>query len=389
MRQITDSDLCVGCSACKSVCPVNAIEMEPDKEGFYRPKINDSSCIECGKCERRCPANVKPETVGSADYLACRAKDSQLLRRSTSGGLFGLLAERVLELDGVIYGASFIKPDLVNHIRVTSYDELKLLHGAKYVQSLIGDSFVKAKEDLDAGRYVLFSGTPCQIAGLKCFLNNEYEKLLSVSVVCHGVPSPKVLRTYIGELEKRNNRVITALSFRNKDKGWNNYKVKILFDGNKKILSSARKNEYMRGFVQNLFSRRSCGNCMFRLDHSQSDIILGDYWGIQAVRPEFDNSDCGVSAVIITTKRGRSFIDDIRAHCDIIETTKSEMTRFNGSIVKSSPIHPMRDYFFSNLGTTPFDDLVVECIGKIKRKDLTESIKSYIYKIYGRIRRFK
>ena len=227
MITILDKQDCCGCGACEQVCPKRCITMKPDEEGFLYPEVNADACVNCGLCEKVCPilSAAERETQYPQAVYAAFAKDEQVRKNSSSGGIFTLLAEWVLAQGGTVYGAGFADDFSVHHIRIETPEQLYLLRGSKYLQSRMESAYRDAKTDLEAGRAVLFSGTGCQIASLKRFLRKDYDNLYAVDVLCHGVPSAKVWSFYLQEKEKMLKDKITAANFRNKKNGWSCFSI--------------------------------------------------------------------------------------------------------------------------------------------------------------------
>lgn len=309
---INMKEKCAGCSACLAVCPAGAISMREDEQGFLYPKIDKAKCVHCHKCEQVCFYHTGYEKLTHAlpqikAYVG-RYRDKEKLAQSRSGGAFTLLAEKVLSVGGVVYGA-VLKHDEVHHIRVGKLEELLLLKGSKYTQSILGDIFKAVKQDLDAGeRQVLFSGTGCQVAGLQKFLGRSYDNLLLVDIVCHGVPSPKVFREYIAFMERRYGKV-DDFNFRDKWLGWS---------GHMESFSTLGKNKHFDEIFTKLFHshcclRPSCYGCVYTNLKRPSDITLADCWGIAEHEPElFD--DKGMSLIIVSTAKGEKAFFDAGRH---------------------------------------------------------------------------
>ena len=219
---------CSVCTACFAICPKDAITMQSDLEGFKYPVVEKNKCIDCGVCSKVCPLdNAQSNFEEDKTSFACSAKDKNFARQSSSGGVFAILANMYVKEQAVIYGAAFDDNLNVCHIRADKKDELKSLYTSKYVQSDMGNAFRQVKGDLDNGKKVLFAGTPCQVAGLKSYLQKDYLNLLTVDFICHGLPSPLVWQRYIDELEQNLNNKITEISFRDKKDGWKNYYFKL------------------------------------------------------------------------------------------------------------------------------------------------------------------
>ncbi len=230
MKQVLEPKRCCGCHTCMNVCPTGAIRMQEDKRGFLYPVILQTKCIDCGLCQKRCPVLKKQDDmVKNIKAYACFNKNIDERLNSSSGGIFILLAKEIIKRRGVVFGASFDENFEVKHFFVEKKEDLNKFMGSKYTQSTIGNAYKKVKEFLDSGRYVLFTGTPCQTEGLKLYLNKDYDKLYIQDIICHGVPSPKVWRKYIEYQKNINKEEINSISFRNKENGWSSSRMKITF----------------------------------------------------------------------------------------------------------------------------------------------------------------
>lgn len=297
-----------------------------DKEGFLYPQVDVTRCIDCGKCEKVCPELVEAGEGKATGVYAAKNPDDEVRRASSSGGIFTLLAKYVLAENGVVFGARFDKDWNVVHDYTESKEGLGAFRGSKYVQSRTGETFKQAERFLKAGRKVLFSGTPCQIMGLKRYLRREYDNLLTVDFVCHGVPSPLVWRKYIEETLVRQDEkiqfrptlnhlfsdempLIEGISFRDKCLGWEKFSFaltlsKVTTAGEKNTVSLSSifyDNAYMQAFLANLTLRPSCYACPAKCGRSGSDVTLGDFWGIGKIAPELDD-DRGCSLLIIKSR---------------------------------------------------------------------------------------
>ena len=269
---------CIACAACVSVCPKSCITMCEDKEGFLQPKIDPSACIECHKCEKVCPI-LNQETIPSdfeTQAYAVINKDDEVRAQSSSGGVFFPLAKWVIEQGGVVFGARWNDKWEVVHDYAEDLDGVKAFMRSKYVQSVVGDTLRQAKQFLDADRWVLYSGTPCQLGGLRAYLGKEYEKLIQVDLICHGVPSPGVWRGYLKDYFGKEE--ILEINFRDKREGWINFQT-VIKTTTCEVCQKQMENPYFRGFLTNVYLRNSCYNCRFRQNHRASDITLADYWG--------------------------------------------------------------------------------------------------------------
>ena len=350
MLQVTDKQDCCGCHACASVCVRQCITMQEDNKGFQYPVVDEGTCTDCGLCEKVCPVINQDEPRKPLKVYAAKNKDEEIRKQSSSGGIFTPLAEAIIREGGVVFGAKFDKDWNVVHAWSDTIEGIADFRGSKYVQSTIGDTYREAREFLKQGRKVLFSGTPCQIAGLRKFLRKEYDNLLTVDVVCHGVPSPLVWRKYLEETREKLRAerdagkntvssslmempVITGISFRDKTHGWKKYGFRFRYaaskaagnsvsssanDSERTLLQPFPENVFMKGFLKNLYLRPSCYACASRSGKSGSDISIADFWGVQNYYPEFDD-DRGVGLVLVNSDKGRKAYE--QTNSDSIEST--------------------------------------------------------------------
>lgn len=315
-----DKKECCGCTACQNICPVRCIEMVEDIEGFLYPEIDEEKCIHCHKCEIVCPIRNKENISGVTETYIGYIKNEEIRRRSSSGGIFTALAEWMLEQGGVVIGAAFDESFQVHHIVVEIKEELEKLRGSKYVQSNLKSIYPTVKQYLQDGRKVMFSGTACQIAGLKKYLKNEnVEQLYTVDVLCHGVPSPKVWRMYLADKVKTYSSQIVRINLRDKKNGWNNYSVCIQFDNRKEYCNPFFQDQYTKMFLDNLDLRPSCYDCKFKCFPRMSDITIGDCWGIESIKPEMDDNN-GTSVIIINSYKGKMLFDNLKNYLFFAES---------------------------------------------------------------------
>ena len=336
---------CNGCEACANICPLNAIEMCRDEEGFAYPKINAEICNQCGKCDEICPAlnftKTFPAELPKA-FVAINT-DESARRHSSSGGAFSALSEIILRGGGIVFGAAFDKKFHVVHTCARNLDELKNLRGSKYVQSQIGDVYKQVKEALQSTS-VLFSGTPCQCAGLKNFLGDEPENLLTVDIICHGVPSPEIWESYIGTLGYAHE--VTDVNFGSKRLGWKISYLEINFSDQGHYMKQINKDPYGNAFLSGLSERPSCHSCKFKFPSVQSDLTLGDAFGVQYFAPEmFD--DKGTSLVIVHTEKGKKFFEQTALKTQEVELI--DLVLKNPRFITSSVADERRKKFFSEI----------------------------------------
>lgn len=380
MIHITEPKNCCGCNACVQACPKHSIRMQEDSEGFLYPFVDRESCIDCGLCERVCPVINQNEPQKPVVTLAAVNSDESVRLASSSGGIFTLLAERTIDNGGVVFGAAFDENWDVKHICIDSKSELTKLRGSKYVQSTIGNCYKEAKTHLSAGKEVLFSGTPCQIAGLKRFLHKEYKNLKTMDVVCHGTPSPKVWRKYLNEVSSMYNIAqITDIQFRDKTEGWKNFSISIKYKdkegAEKTFRETLNENVFMRCFLSNLCLRPSCYACPERNGKSGSEITLADLWGAENICPGLDD-DKGVSLVLLRNKEF-SLPGFVKKE---IEYSKAVM--YNPSIESDVALPDKRNRFFRLLHSDGIHKATVKCTTKSRFEVLIEKI---IWNIKNRI----
>lgn len=331
MEWLKNKNGCCGCGACAQICPRNCIEMREDPEGFRYPIIDDEKCIGCRACEETCPAIHRRQREGGINVYAAVSKDRELVNESSSGGMFGVLARYILDRDGVVFGAAFDEEMNLIHCGAQSEAECAKFHGSKYIQSNTKDTFAECRQYLDAGRYVLYTGTPCQIAGLKQYLHKEYERLFAVEVICHGVPSPAIWKRYIEELEGEAGEKIIHASFRDKDEGWKIYRFKAEYENGSETVIPGVKSPYFAAFLNNLTLRPSCYECRYRIDHSRSDLMIGDFWGIGNYSRNFDER-LGVSALFILSAKGEQIFQEIQKELYYEKSDINKVIPMNGCL---------------------------------------------------------
>lgn len=358
MKSICPEELCTGCAACANICPKLCIRMASDREGFLRPEIDESLCIECGECRRICPINANPRpNTGRPGVFACWNKNDDVRFASASGGVFSAFAEHVLEGGGVVFGAAFDESMHVRHVTVEKKEDLGRLRSSKYVQSDMGETFIKIKAFLDEGRKVLFSGTPCQVAALNSFFSNENKNLFSIDLLCHGVSSPLLFSLYLGYLEKYFKKKIAGFNFRFKSIGWECPTVMVFFKDNTKKELFGILNSYNHGFLQYLTLRPACYNCIFRSTERQGDISLGDFWGIGEKIPFVHNKAKGVSLMLMNTKKGKNLFEAIAKRIFYEERTLDEALYQKNSLQCSVAIPFNRRAIFQDIKKMSYDNL--------------------------------
>lgn len=314
---------CSGCEACRNICPVNAIEMKLDSEGFTYPSINQKLCIECGACTRVCPmTNSQRLKKNCEGFYAARAYDDGLRYTSSSGGVFPVLANYVLDKNGVVFGAAMEERGVVRHIAIENPSDLKKIQGTKYVQSEIGDSYKQIKKFLERDVFVLFVGTPCQCEGLKLYLGKEYENLLIADLICFGMPSLGIWKSYVKYLEGKFGGKMTSYYFRDKRNKDSGHTVACNINGNEHTWKLSY-DVYCDLYLDKNIIRPSCYECKYCTEMRSSDITLGDFWGIEAVYPALDDQ-MGTSLVITHTEKGEEIISASHDSMEFYECSKQQ-----------------------------------------------------------------
>jgi len=363
---LNQKEECCGCSSCYNICPVQAIEMQPDEEGFLYPTISEKKCIGCGKCKKVCPIIHKPPKLPLKLAYGCYAKKQEEQMESSSGGVFSVLARKVLLENGIVCGAAYDEKQLVFHLIIESENELSRLKGTKYVQSRIENVFTDIKKFLIQNRMVLFSGTPCQVAGLKSFLGKEYDKLICVDLICHGVPSPKVWEHYLKQISKGNK--VEKVTFRNKSQGMDKITLDYYLNDGNIIKESYSESLYMKGFIQNLYVRPSCFECKFKGASRCSDLTIGDFWAVKEYHPKFHNNN-GASAIIIHSEKGEKWMEKVEEDLYIVRSTIKEIACWNECLLESTVRNNRRKDFFSQWKDKELDNLLKELTTNYVRKE--------------------
>lgn len=308
MIRIEDPSKCSGCTACESVCPHNALTMKPDILGFLYPEVDFAKCIDCKLCEKVCSFEKPLDRTHEypISYLA-KHNDEQEVRKSKSGAAFVCLSDIILSEGGFIYGAKLNDEHLVEHGRATNQNERDKFRGSKYIQSDLRGIFKQIREDLKRGKKVLFSGTPCQVAGLKSFIGEKLSSnLYLIDILCHGVASPNIWQDHINNVEKRKRKKVIQCIPRNPAFGWYNNVDTLIFEDGTKFNS-----DYFTGYIYHkwITQRWSCQVCPFTSLNRVSDITLGDAWGANKVAPDFDVNNLGASLMLINSKKGKELFE--------------------------------------------------------------------------------
>lgn len=357
MISISDKESCCGCKACYNICPKECIEIVADDEGFWYPEVNEQNCVNCGLCEKVCPEINIYNNYDSESKPICLAawnNNENVRNESSSGGIFTALSQWILSNNGIVFGAGYDSNLNIIHKEIDAIHDLDELKGSKYVQSDINTMYKRAKYQLDNGKKVLFTGTPCQIAGLYNFLQKRYDELYTCDLVCHGVPSPKVYSQYKKSMIKKYNSDIQKLCFRDKEYGWKVFSVSLKFNSGKNYIETLYDDVYMQGFLKNYYLRPSCYRCSYSKLPRVSDLTLADFWGVADKYPELDD-DKGTSLLLINTANGKKMIDGSSNGIFIRECDLNHAILNNPCIIKSVDEPNIRTEFFKDFNTKDFN----------------------------------
>lgn len=375
MKEIIEKTKCTGCTSCMNICPKKAISMKCDSEGFKYPFIDQKKCIDCGLCKKTCPVLNTNTNKSLKKCFVAYAKDDKYKLDSSSGGIFPIIATKILNENGIVIGAAFDKNKKLKHFSITDIKDLNKLEGSKYLQSDLENIFSYVKENI-SNKKILFVGTPCQVAGLKSYLKNDCNNLICIDLFCHGVPSPKLFKKYIDELEKENKDILTDYKFRDKTTGWDSYSNTAVFENSKKSELQINNN-YMKLFLSDVSLRESCFNCNFKLENKYSDLTLGDFWGVKKYYPEMYNKK-GVSAIIINTSKGEELFKLIENDLEYKSCNVEQISVGNPCLIRSVERPIKRDLFFKKIDNESINNLIKEFTPKVsyitKIKNIIKSV---------------
>ena len=326
---------CTGCGACVKACPKTAISYQDDAEGFPTPHIQGDLCIECGLCDKVCPANHMPETHGIQAAYAAQILDQVALQDSTSGGLFTVFSREVFRRGGVVYGCVWDKDYNAVITKAENEEEIKPMRGSKYVWSFAADTYPEIKQYLEAGRTVMFTGLPCQVAGLKNYLRKNYDNLYLIASFCAGAPSPLALHAYLKSITK--DVPIDGLDLKFRDKEKHGVGAHITYQRKRgKADETHISNSYYYAFYSKVTVRRACYSCRFWYNEKVEDITIGDYWGVKKYHPDMD-ARSGISALLVNTDKGNQLLQSAKRHLELVPTEVSAIARSNNVVLDSKP----------------------------------------------------
>lgn len=375
MIVIDDKRKCAGCTACAAACPRNAIRMVCDQEGFRYPCVDTALCVECGLCDEVCTFTQTPQPVKQQQAYAVKHIDEDILQKSTSGGAFTAFSDLVLETEGVVYGAVLGEDLVVRHERATTKKARDAMRGSKYVQSDLGEVFRQIKKDLQNRKKVLFTGTPCQVNGLKHFLGNKQEGLLCCDLICHGVPSPMMFGEHMGYLQKKLGKQIAEYRFRDKKWGWHIHREMAVGKNGKQYYSTPETDMWRNIYYSRIVTRPSCAACPYSNLNRCGDITIGDCRGIDKIAPDFGSYE-GVSLVIVNTPAGMEAMERVKQACICKELDINAVMQ--PPLRTASPANKSYEKFFDNYQRYGYAVAVKQLFGKHYR------LKYYIKRILGK-----
>ena len=375
VSDIVESGRCCGCTACANVCPQKCIAMQADAEGFLRPVVDADKCIECGRCEKVCPQIHKPSGRDVSVAAVTRNRDAQIVRASSSGGFFSALCAYTIRNGGVVYGAAWGPQFQLSHMAAETMEECAKFRGSKYVQSELNDIFCSAKRQLEAGRLVCFSGTPCQIAGLSNFLGKEYDNLILVDFVCHGVPSAALWNEYRKWMEKRYGSQVIAVNFRSKRYGYQSSAMELKFANGKTYCGTARVDMMLKSFFSHISLRSTCYSCNFKGEKRPSDFTVYDCWHAEGILGKKDD-DLGYTSVLVRGEKGCRILDQLKSYLEVYEKPIENVLPVNGGmLVRSAKKNPNRDKFYRSMAEQGLENTFDRYVGVSTADRIAERCK--------------
>ena len=381
MIQIKDKTKCCGCTACANKCPKHCISMVKDDEGFAYPKVNIEECINCGLCDKVCPVTNQKEESAINKAFAVQHCDEETLYHSAAGGAFSAFADYAIRQNGVAIGAAYDEDMVVKHIIAKIKEEIPRFRSSKYVQSDQKNVYSEVKRFLDAGTFVCYSGTPCQTAGLKSFLEKDYSNLLLVDLVCKGVGSPEVLRQYVELMTQKYKAKIVGMNFKRKTYGYHSSTMSVDFENGKTYSKSGITDPMMRSFRANICLRPSCGSCAFKGIDRVSDLTIFDCWHFSTLSGKNDN-DKGHTAVIVHSEKGLQMLKDCNDLLEIVPIDLDAVVKLDGVMVKNvTSVHAQRDEFMKSLANNGLLYAINQYIPITLMDRIKDGSKKILYKL--------
>lgn len=379
-----DIDLCTGCTACANVCPKNCIKMNADSEGFLYPVINEAACINCSLCKETCPVNnILPMESVKSGFIA-RYRDMEVVNNSTSGGTCTAFAEYTFKKGGILYGVGYNDNMQVIHFGIDSSESKRVdeMRGSKYVQSNIGFSFKNIKKQLDTNVFICFTGTPCQVAGLKAYLRKDYENLVTVDLVCHGVSSPMIFGKYVDYMEHRFNSRVIDVRFRNKTYGYHSGTMMVSFENGNKYYGSGRIDYMIKAYFKGACSRKSCYQCPFKGKERCSDLTVFDSWNAEKLNSDCKDDDRGFTNIYVHTQKGKEFLHELQGTLQLWNADPDQMHRIDGAMISKQPEKAaFRDQLLHDVANGEFVVQMQKYLPVSKKDYVVEGIKAFLYKI--------
>lgn len=377
MINVTSNSKCTGCSACYSICPKGAITMTSDVEGFKYPVVEESLCVDCGLCDSVCPI-IRRDCQDSfceipVAYAAHYKDDEKTWYESASGGAFTAITDYVFNHNGIVYGATFNENMVVVHDSADNKVEALKFRDSKYVQSDINDCFKRIKKNLKNDKLVLFSGTPCQVAGLKDYLKKDYGNLLTVDLICHCVPSPRVFEDYKKYIETKYNKKIVRICFKDKTLGWDKFQTpRIYFNDGSNIFNVDDSKLWALIFYSHLAIRPSCHSCRFSNLKREGDMTIGDFWGVEKQHPEYRVPN-GASLILINTDKGRKAFQEISDN--LVYSLSDAVEALPDTLLYTTTPHPKRNDFWNDYEKKSFKSVTNKYLDLGKKNELKRKVK--------------
>lgn len=365
--------------------------MVADEKGFLYPHVDEDACTDCGSCISVCPyvsdyigGDLFPDT----QVLAVKHKNETIRMESSSGGAFTAISDFIFKNNGVVYGAGYDESMVVRHIRADTSEKRNACRGSKYVQSNLGDIFLQVEQDLSQNKMVMFTGTPCQVAGLKNYIQRDDDNLVLVDIVCHGVPSPKVFKDFLDYISDKRTSDIKDFKFRDKNNGWHGYNLTLIMKDGNKVNNHISHLSYINLF-SSIMLRPNCYECKFANFNRPGDLTIGDFWGIEKTMPSFAD-DKGVSLVLINSKKGKRIIEAISDDIEYLSSTRDACMQRN--LYAPSPAHPLMNHFWDDYHEKGYSYVAKKYGGEGFKFKIRRAVKYLIkdtplYNFYSRIRR--
>ena len=367
---------------CKDICPRDAISYETDQEGFWYPKVDDSSCIKCGKCLQMCPSlsEHRNSRAHEADVYAAWALDDDIRLKSTSGGIFYILAEEMLKQGGMVAACKY-SDDFKSayHTVGETMGDLESLKGSKYFQSDTEGIYKAVREKINSGRKVLFCGTPCQVAGLNQLLGTDNQNLITVDFICRGINSPMVFKKYVTECEKHHGAPVKMVHLKNKKKGWTRLGTYMEFQNGKKYYRDCISDPWVNGYVRgDLFMRPCCSECKYKEPIRVADISIGDFWGLKGTQSDLFK---GISVILVNTDKGASYLQKVEDKVFLDKRTYEEVSKGNGCLLTPVKMGEHRAEFFERISDTEFERLIWSLLGETRESIFIKKLKYNIKRL--------